>query len=101
MKDEQFKYMNEAKKVFRYRFIIQTNFIILFLIPYPISAMIYNNTNEINIAMAALISIIIFDFIFTWTLNFIFWRCPKCKTHFSMRGMDRISHCPYCGVKLR
>ncbi|MTI65451.1 MAG: hypothetical protein FH753_02505 [Firmicutes bacterium] len=36
-------------------------------------------------------------------LNFLYWKCPYCNKDFEIRqgATDRITHCPYCGEKLR
>jgi hypothetical protein len=38
-----------------------------------------------------------------FVLSLIFWKCPCCGEHFEVRHgrMDRITHCPFCGVRLR
>jgi uncharacterized C2H2 Zn-finger protein len=82
---------NEHVKIFRYRFF----------------ALVCLYIGALSIFLCALdgfFAIIPISLFITFvTVNLIFWRCPACGKGFEMRHskMDRISHCPYCGVKLR
>lgn len=101
MYDEN-KYLNEGKKVFKYRFISNMSTLVLLIISFPIALIVNNHTNA-DFAIFTLIVIIACAFIIPLILNLKFWKCPKCEKNFKFRhgAMDDITHCPYCGVRLR
>lgn len=82
---------DECKKAFEYRFIallcLYSSIVILFFV-------------YISVFFAIIAAIL---FVSAIIINVAYWKCPYCTRNFNIRhgSMDRITHCPYCGEKLR
>lgn len=81
----------EFEKVFKYRRIALT---CLYLV-FPAAFLIYAWKFLIIIPIGLIIAFL--------ALSLIYWRCPICGKSFELRhsSMDKITHCPFCGTKLR
>lgn len=96
-------YIVEGKHLFKVRSRIKTLTTLLFFLAFPLGLITTRVTKNPNMGISVIIVIISFSFILFFWLNYKYWKCPKCESRFKMRegSMDRIEHCPYCGIRLR
>ncbi|WP_066497268.1 hypothetical protein [Abyssisolibacter fermentans] len=82
---------NECEKVFKFRFIaLLCLYVSLFILVLSVINILF-----IILGIGTFVAYIV--------LNTMYWKCPYCNRGFEMRhgSMDKMTHCPYCGNKLR
>ncbi|MCM1992221.1 hypothetical protein [Oceanirhabdus seepicola] len=96
------KFIKKAKKAFRYRNISILIVFIGFFGMLPLGIMLNKIFNFQNIGLLVVGGFIL-SLIISTVISSIHWKCPSCNRRFSTRNnsMYNMTHCPYCGVKLR
>lgn len=102
LNNEELEILEKAEKIFRYRkiskYVITGILISTFIIGLILNKLIGNEAGKYFLIITSMI-VIFTGFI----LDMDYWRCPKCKVNFptDFESTKYMSHCPYCGVKLR
>ncbi|MCY6372223.1 hypothetical protein [Clostridium ganghwense] len=101
MSDEE-RFITEGKKVFKYRAIAIYFLYGGIVISFPIWV-VFSTIFDTKVGGFFAIASIMISFIISIVLDLIYWKCPKCERNFAIRhgDMDDITHCPYCGTRLR
>lgn len=95
------KFVKDGNKIMDIRFYSKFIVPIAFILMFPIASIIQNLTGSSDAGMIAISVMVFLPFLAYIYINIKYWKCPKCERGFNMRGsMDRITHCPYCGVRL-
>lgn len=99
---EEREILEKAQKMFKYRKISEYT-IVAVLISAFIIGLILNNLVGSEFGKNFLIAISMLVGFTVLGLNMYFWKCPKCNLSFPMNFSSTryMSHCPYCGVKLK
>jgi len=100
--NEEREIIEKAQKMFKYRKISEYT-IVGVLISAFIIGLILNNFVGSEAGKYFIIIISMVAGFTVFVLNVYFWKCPKCKLSFPMNFSSTryMSHCPYCGVKLK
>lgn len=102
VKNEEREIIEKARRLFKYRKISEYT-IVGVLIGAFIVGLILNNLvgSEVGKYFIIIISMVVGFAVLA--LNMYFWKCPICKLSFPMNFSSTryMSHCPYCGVRLK
>lgn len=101
MRDED-KIIKKAKKAFKYRNISILIVIIGLFGMLPLGILLNKLFDFKNIGLLV-VGGFISSLILSSIVTTIYWKCPSCNKRFPIRNnsMYKLTHCPYCGVKLR
>lgn len=97
-KKEDEEIINQGEKLFKYRKLLQRSLVASLIIVFIIGLILKGDSGKYFMIISGLIMVGT-----TFALQTYFWKCPKCKLNFpyDFDSTRHMTHCPYCGVRLR
>jgi len=95
---EEEEILKQGEKLFHYRKLLQRGLVASLIVVFIIGLILKGNSGRYFMIISGLIILGI-----SVTLQTYFWKCPKCKLNFQWNfdSTRYMTHCPYCGVRLR